>query len=323
MNWRPFVFFTTLVCVAANPDAGATCILPANLRVNVGINISTNASRVSAPGEVTLTNIEGELCSFFTVSGTITILKDYGPTVATESGQGFGQWIHTTDSDAQLSHCYDSSATGEGYVYSGNSSGGTECWYGPPECDTCAHDVCETNPAACNNSPLVLRLDRGPYAMTGLDNGVRFDLNDDGAAEIVGWTKDDISEAFLVMDRNHNDRIDDGSELFGNATAGADGTRARNGYEALAVLDSNNDDVINRLDSSWSNLRLWVDGNHNGLSESVELLGLEEVGVLWLSFDYHAANRRDGHGNIFRYWSKFGTARGSRVYYDVYFVTTP
>ena len=46
------------------------------------------------------------------------------------------------------------------------------------------------------------------------------------------------------MDRSGNGAIDDGSELFGSGTLMPDGTRAVDGFAALATLDTNNDGVV-------------------------------------------------------------------------------
>ena len=48
------------------------------------------------------------------------------------------------------------------------------------------------------------------------------------------------------------------------------------GFKALAMYDrryygGNNDDVIDAKDTVFSKLRVWVDSNHNGVSEPGEL----------------------------------------------------
>jgi hypothetical protein len=52
----------------------------------------------------------------------------------------------------------------------------------------------------------------------------------------VGWTQPDSSIGILALDRNGNDMIDDGSELFGTATKKRDGRPAAHGFDALLDL---------------------------------------------------------------------------------------
>lgn len=116
----------------------------------------------------------------------------------------------------------------------------------------------------------------------------------------VGWTEPDSEVAFLVLDRNENGIIDDGSELFGNATPKRDGSRAANGFEALLDLDGgpeSSDGAITASDGAYTRLRLWLDRNHNGRSEPDELLTLEEAGVVAIFTDYEVGRREDRHGN--------------------------
>lgn len=44
---------------------------------------------------------------------------------------------------------------------------------------------------------------------------------------------------------------------------------------------------------------MWVDSNHNGISEQTELRSLAAAGVVRLSLDYNAWKRVDQHGNEF------------------------
>ena len=49
-----------------------------------------------------------------------------------------------------------------------------------------------------------------------VNNGTNFDHNSNGFAESTGWAKPD--DGLLVLDRNNNGIIDNGTELFGDNT---------------------------------------------------------------------------------------------------------
>ena len=94
--------------------------------------------------------------------------------------------------------------------------------------------------------PLVLDLDGDGLETLGLNlaSPVYFDHNADGIKTGTGWVKSD--DAFLVLDRNGNGTIDDGRELFGDATPlNGKGTLdtsagiAAEGFAALAKEDTN------------------------------------------------------------------------------------
>ncbi len=130
----------------------------------------------------------------------------------------------------------------------------------------------------------------------------------DGTKEAVTWTAADADDGFLCLDRNGNGVIDSGAELFGNATPLHGGTRAENGYEALREYDlpqwgGNGNGVIDAGDAVYSALRIWVDANHDGISEPWELLTLQEAGITKISFDYVESLHRDRYGNQFRFVS--------------------
>ncbi len=51
---------------------------------------------------------------------------------------------------------------------------------------------------------------------------------------------------------------------------------AKNGFESLKELDSNNDGIIDEKDKEFTNLLLWQDKNSNGISETDELIKLSD-----------------------------------------------
>lgn len=74
----------------------------------------------------------------------------------------------------------------------------------------------------------------------------------------------------MALDRNGNGSIDNGGELFGDQVILKDGSKSESGFEALAELDDNGDGIIDNKDSAFANLRVWIDANHNGKSDSNE-----------------------------------------------------
>jgi hypothetical protein len=169
--------------------------------------------------------------------------------------------------------------------------------------------------------PLVVDVHGNGVALTSADEGVRFDVNADGIAERVAWTRHGSDDAWLVLDRNRNGSIDDGTELFGNV-APQPRTPSPNGYIALGELEStaqrgNGDHVVDPADAIWPDLRLWRDANHDGVSQPGELSTLSANGVDWLDVTPRKSGRRDRYGNFFRYRAKAGGS-GGRWTYDVF-----
>ena len=110
-------------------------------------------------------------------------------------------------------------------------------------------------------SPLVIDLDGDGVETVTAEGGVYFDHDANGFKENSGWVGQD--DGILVRDINGNGIIDNGTELFGNNSVLSSGEKAVNGFEALKDLDDNNDDIFDRNDKAWNEVKIWQDKNFN------------------------------------------------------------
>ncbi|HET8870129.1 MAG TPA: hypothetical protein VFM48_06765, partial [Aquabacterium sp.] len=133
----------------------------------------------------------------------------------------------------------------------------------------------------------------------------------------VGWVSS--SDGLLVWDKNGDGKINDGSELFGTATKLENGQRAGDGYTAMSALDSNHDGILSATDAHFKDLKVWVDTNHNGITDAGEMKSLHDLGIV--SLDLHAQKGTAiDNGNLLGLVSSYTTTDGKQhAMADVWF----
>jgi len=170
-----------------------------------------------------------------------------------------------------------------------------------------------------SSTPIVVSLRGDHVRLSSASDGVVFDFFGDGHPQRYAWPVDS-DDAWLVIDRNHNGQVDDGTELFGNASLLSNGEHARNGYQLLAELDENHDGVVNQLDPGFGQILLWRDKIRNGHVDPGELIRAVDAGITGFAIRYDESRRTDEWGNVFRYRSNvfFGHAPFERRSFDVF-----
>ncbi|MFN6131951.1 MAG: hypothetical protein ACK46L_03400, partial [Synechococcaceae cyanobacterium] len=129
--------------------------------------------------------------------------------------------------------------------------------------------------------PLVLDLDGNGIELTPrTTSNVYFDMDGDGIKELTGWVKP--TDGLLAIDSNTNGQIDNINELIGDLN--------RSGFAELITYDLNNDKIINANDSIWSKLRIWLDTNSNGITDTGELRTLNSYSIRSIDLRYTAVN---------------------------------
>jgi len=98
----------------------------------------------------------------------------------------------------------------------------------------------------------------------------RFDIDADGKEENVAFVTP--ASGFLALDRNHDGKINDGSELFG--------ARSGDGFAELALLDQDHNGWIDENDPAYAELRSWskrADGQ-----DTLSTLAEKGIGAIYL-----------------------------------------
>ena len=146
-------------------------------------------------------------------------------------------------------------------------------------------------------APLVLNLVGGAVSTTPLSSSsVTFDVQGSGSGVKTGWITPD--EGFLVLDKNGNGKIDDGTEMIGS-------------FADLAKFDTSGKGVIDASNSIYSQLKVWVDKSGDGVSKTTEIYSLAQLGIA--SINVNAATTDNySNGNIVHAIGSFTFADGSK-----------
>jgi T1SS-143 domain-containing protein len=148
-------------------------------------------------------------------------------------------------------------------------------------------------------SPLVLDLDRDGVELVSIyDANVRFDINNDGEADRVGWVSKD--DGLLAIDTNKDGMINNQSELFGETDV------VSNGFANLSQYDENGDGIIDANDAVWNDLIIWQDANTDGISDAGEMITLNQAGIASINLnaaetDYEISDQYISHESTFTY----------------------
>lgn len=121
--------------------------------------------------------------------------------------------------------------------------------------------------------PLIINYNSDLTSFDNISSSIKFefDLNSDGKNELIASLKE--GTGFLALDKNKNNTIDNGSELFGASTG--------DGFEELRKYDNDNNSWIDENDDIFDNLLIW-EKNENEKSSLISL-GQAGIGAIYLS----------------------------------------
>lgn len=117
--------------------------------------------------------------------------------------------------------------------------------------------------------PLVINFDGSAADLT--DTRFAFDLDSDGDKEDIAFVTS--GSGFLVLDKNGDGVVNDGSELFG--------PQSGNGFSELAAYDSDGNGWIDENDAVYRQLQVWAKDSEG--NDSLSNLQSMEIGAIYLA----------------------------------------
>lgn len=137
-----------------------------------------------------------------------------------------------------------------------------------------------------SSSPISLEWE-SQVPVESISSMVQFPISPASTGKWQLW-RGSAQSPLLVYDPGHRGTVTSGEQLFGNWTFGGQRLASasslaaapqpwRDGYDALATLDTNRDGVL--TGAELAPLALWFDENQNGVSEPGEVKNISETGV--------------------------------------------
>ncbi len=184
---------------------------------------------------------------------------------------------------------------------------------GPPPYTLTPPEYWYWNTSTCSyqeingQSPVIIDTKGIGFQFTDPTKGdyVTFDLKGDGSYKKFSWPKQGSGNAWLVLDRDGDGVIKNGTELFGNFTPHSDGGVPNypkpNGFLALDWYDQpqqggDGNAIIDKRDAIWPKLKLWIDTHCYKTPDTPcqslpqELYTLESEGVTSISMVWNTVS---------------------------------
>jgi hypothetical protein len=187
--------------------------------------------------------------------------------------------------------------------------------------------TCVCTPGNCGSCPIIIDTANQGFHLTDWKDGVRFNFFPDwGAPEQLSWTDPRYANGWLVLP-NADGMVVNGTQLFGNITPQPPSDNP-NRFLALAVYDlpengGNGDGFIDSGDSVFTKLRVWIDSNHDGISQPDELKTLAELAIYRIDLKYQTIEWTDPLGNLFHYKGALLDDGDKDTIYDVFLLNGP
>jgi hypothetical protein len=132
-----------------------------------------------------------------------------------------------------------------------------------PSAESMSNDIVEIF-----TDPLVITLNSNPVSVS--DQKWSFDIDGDGSRDSISLLSK--GSGFLAFDKDGNEKIDDGSELFG--------TKTGNGFSELAAYDDDGNGWIDEADEIYDKLSVWLKDD-SGQDKLISLKAAN-VGAIYL-----------------------------------------